>query len=385
MPKFLTPLLTALFVVVVVGAALLYPWGAGAVEQTDAPYQGEVYDAVVTGQPHQDELTQQWSTPSRLLSGPRAGASIEFTLDNKYANIIAQNDKVKLYMIDTSQTASWAPTTGGAQESEQYFFFDFNRTTPLILFALLYLLVVVAIARFKGLRAILGLGLSFAVIFLFTIPALFAGGNSLLVGLITSALIMFVVLYLAHGFNRKTSVALLGTLLGLGITAVLGLVAVRAFRLTGFDSEQAQMLASTFPAVALTGVLQCGIIVGVLGVLNDVTITQASIVNELYSLDQSISRWEAFKRAMNIGHDHIASTVYTLAFAYLGSMLPTIMWVVTVKEPLFYKLTSEMFVGEIVNTIVGSVGLTLAIPLTTLIATAVYSARPKPLCLRPVL
>ena len=263
---------------------------------------------------------------------------------------------------------------GNAEGAENFVFVDFERTVPVVLLALLYALVVVAVARWRGLRAMVGLGLAFAVMFVFMFPALLEGGPPLWVGLVGCGLIMLVVLYFAHGFSLRTTTALLGTLIGLALTAVLALWGTDAAYLTGLGDEYSYILATVAPEVRLSGIVLCGLLVAGLGVLNDVTITQASAVWELRAANPRASRRELFASGMRIGRDHIASTVYTIAFAYAGAALPVLMVVSLYDRSLWDTLMSGELVEEIVRILVGSIGLVLAIPVTTGIAVSVATA-----------
>jgi uncharacterized membrane protein len=270
--------------------------------------------------------------------------------------------------------------SGGTGGGADYVFVDFERTVPVVLLALLYALVVVAVARWRGLRAIVGLGLAFGVLFVFMIPALLEGGPPLWVGLVGCCLIMLVVLYFAHGFSLRTTTALLGTLFGLGLTALLALWGTDAAYLTGLGDEYSYVLATVAPEVRLSGIVLCGLLVAGLGVLNDVTITQASAVWELQAANPKVPARELFASGMRIGRDHIASTVYTIAFAYAGAALPVLMVVSLYDRGLWDTLMSGELVEEIVRILVGSIGLVLAIPATTAIAVgvakSVSAARP---------
>ncbi|WP_245952019.1 YibE/F family protein [Citricoccus nitrophenolicus] len=267
--------------------------------------------------------------------------------------------------------------TGAGGESD-YVFVDFERTVPVVVLALLYALVVVAVARWRGLRAIVGLGLAFTVLFGFMFPALLEGGPPLWIGLVGCCLIMLVVLYFAHGFSLRTTTALLGTLIGLALTAVLALWGTDAAYLTGLGDEYSYVLATVAPEVRLSGIVLCGLLVAGLGVLNDVTITQASAVWELQAANPAVSKRELFASGMRIGRDHIASTVYTIAFAYAGAALPVLMVVSLYDRSLWDTLMSGELVEEIVRILVGSIGLVLAIPITTGIAVAVAKSVAAP-------
>jgi uncharacterized membrane protein len=215
-----------------------------------------------------------------------------------------------------------------------------------------------------------GLAVSGLVLTKFVLPALLDGRSALAVGVVGGAAILFVVLYVAHGVSVRTTTALLGTLLGLATTALLGSVTVAGFHLSGLGSEDDQYLSAFAGQISLSGLLLCGLVIASLGVLNDVTVTQASAVWELHETDPGQSRAQLFAAGMRIGRDHIASTVYTLVFAYAGSALPVLLLITLAHAPLGGVLTSEPLAEEIARTLVGSIGLVLAVPLTTAVATA---------------
>jgi hypothetical protein len=189
---------------------------------------------------------------------------------------------------------------------------------------------------------------------------------------------MFVVLYAAHGFSARTTTALVGTLFGLILIALLGWGATRWAHLTGVAAEDDYVLAAAAPNLSLTSVVMCGIILAGLGVLNDVTITQASAVWELADGQdpdgEGRRQRRLFSRAMRIGRDHIASTIYTIAFATAGASLSVLLLIAVYDRPLLQVLQTEQFAGEVIRTLVGSIGLVLAVPLTTAIGVAVVRA-----------
>ena len=254
----------------------------------------------------------------------------------------------------------------------QYQFSDFERRVPLLVITLVFAAAVIFVARWRGFAALLGLGFAGFILVKFMFPALVSGSNPLLIGLIGSSAIMFVVLYAAHGFSARTSTALVGTLFGLVTAALLGWGATNWAHLTGVTAEDDYVLAAAAPDLSLTSVVLVGIIVAGLGVLNDVTITQASAVWELADADPDQKR--LFSKAMRIGRDHIASTVYTIAFATAGASLPVLLLIAIYNRPLFQVLQTEQFAAELIRTMVGSIGLILAVPLTTAIGVAVVRA-----------
>ncbi|MCA4133706.1 YibE/F family protein [Arthrobacter sp. M4] len=261
-----------------------------------------------------------------------------------------------------------------AQGGPSYIFLDFVRTVPIMLLAVVYAVVVIAVARWRGFRALLGLIGAYAVLVSFMLPGLVEGKPPLLVALTGSVAIMIGVLYFAHGFSARTSTALLGTIFGLGITALLAAWATDAANLAGVGSHDAATLVNMSDKISISGIILCGLIISGLGVLNDVTITQSSAVWELYELAPESSARTLFSAAMRIGRDHIASTVYTIAFAYAGAALPILIIVMLYDRPLLDALTSAELSEEVIRTLVGSIGLVLAIPVTTLIAVLVVKS-----------
>lgn len=269
---------------------------------------------------------------------------------------------------------SSAPGAGASQGSPAFIFVDFVRTLPIVLLSILYAAVVIAVARWRGFRALVGLVGAYFVLAGFMLPGLVEGKPPLLLALVGSTVIMIGVLYFAHGFSARTSTALLGTMFGLAITALLAAWATDAANLAGVGSHDATTLINTSANISISGVILCGLIISGLGVLNDVTITQSSAVWELYELAPGTSARKLFSSAMRIGRDHIASTVYTIAFAYAGAALPILIIVMLYDRPLGDTLTSAELSEEVIRTLVGSIGLVLAIPVTTLIAVLVVKA-----------
>ena len=249
-------------------------------------------------------------------------------------------------------------------------FVDYDRQLPVGALAVAYLVLVVAVAGLKGLRAVLGLVLATSVLLRFMIPALLALHPPLLVTLVGSVAMTLLAVYAAHGVSVRTTTALLGTLAGVVITVVLALWGVDAANLTGAVGEDALTLTAIVPGLSLTSLLTCGMVIAGLGVLNDVTITQASAVWELHAANPTLSRARLLTGGMRIGRDHIASTVYTLAFAYAGTALPLILAAALIDRSVVDTPLSGEIAEEIVRTLVSSIGLVLAIPATTAIAAA---------------
>ncbi|NMN99109.1 YibE/F family protein [Nocardiaceae bacterium YC2-7] len=262
----------------------------------------------------------------------------------------------------------------GQDGKTMYGFSDYSRGFPLTVVALVFLAVIAAVARWRGVRAVLGLIFAFVVLVVFLMPALLDGKPAIPVALVAGAAILFVVLYLAHGWNLRTSSALLGTLASMVVAAVLSYIAIRMTHVTGLSEDQNTNVQVYLGHVSVTGLLLAGFIIGSLGVLNDVTITQASTAFELAALDDGATRREIFTAAMRVGRDHIASTVYTLVFAYAGGALPLLLLFSVSGRSIREVLTSDGVAIEIARSSVGGVALALSVPLTT--AIAVILARP---------
>jgi uncharacterized membrane protein len=253
----------------------------------------------------------------------------------------------------------------GAEGGVTYGFYDFARGAPMLTLAVAFAVVVGLVARLRGLASLLGLGFAFFVLLQFVLPGLLGDTSPVLVTLVGSSAIMFVVLYLAHGFSARTTTALVGTLFGLTLVAVLGSLSVAAARLTGLTSEETNTLDTYDPTLDFSGLVLAGIVVAGLGVLNDVTITQASAVWQLHEVDQSMTWRELYDRGMAVGRDHIASTVYTIVFAYAGASLPLLLLFELYDQPWDVVVTSSGLGEEVIRTMVGAIALVLAVPVTT--------------------
>lgn len=281
---------------------------------------------------------------------------------------MAPGDAVLVGRYDTGGDPALDPSLDPALAVPVWVWVEYDRQLPLALLAVVFTVLVVLVGRLRGLAAVLGLGVGYATVFLFMLPALSRGEDPVLVALLGSVAIMTVILYAAHGFTAKTTAALVGTVAGLGLTAALATWATRASHLDGSASETAYQLRQVTGMPDLSGLVLCGVILAGLGVLNDVTITQSSAVWELRQLAPHSRFRELFTAGMRIGRDHLASTVYTIAFAYAGAALPTLLLISVYDRPFGQTITSAEIAEEVVRTLVGSIGLVLAIPLTTAVA-----------------
>ncbi|MGH9186120.1 MAG: YibE/F family protein, partial [Acidimicrobiales bacterium] len=230
---------------------------------------------------------------------------------------------------------------------------------------------VLLLGRWRGLASLVALGVSFVVLLTFVLPAILDGRNPLAVAVVGSCLIMFAVLYLSHGVSARTSTAVLGTLVSLGLIGVLGAVFVAATDFTGLVGEDIGFLRVAGGQLDFTGLLLAAIIIGSLGVLDDVTVTQVSAVWELHRTDPDLDPTRLWRAALNIGRDHIASTVNTLVLAYVGASLPLLLLFTSASRPLGDVLTAETVAVEVVRAFVGSIGLVASVPITTGLAVLV--------------
>ncbi|KLO42165.1 YibE/F family protein [Mycobacterium nebraskense] len=254
------------------------------------------------------------------------------------------------------------------QGATSYAFYDFERGWSLVALAIAFAVVIVVVARWRGLLALVGIVVAFLVLVVFLLPALRDGAPAVPVALVASAAILYAVIYLAHGVSLRTSAALLGTLTSLLLAAGLSWAAIQLAHLTGLSDDQSATVSAYLGNVSIGGLLLAGFIIGSLGVLNDVTVTQASTVFELAHLGGS--RRAIFLGAIRVGRDHIASTVYTLVLAYAGSSLPLLLLFSVANRSLTDVLTSESVAIEIARSAVGGIALALSVPLTTAIAAA---------------
>src|SRR5699024_8619413 len=243
--------------------------------------------------------------------------------------------------------------------SRVYTFSDYQRGSTLLVWAVIIALTIIFFAAWRGVRALGGLVVTFAGIALFLLPSLARGGDPLALAIVTGAAILIVVVPLVHGVNWKSASALGGTLIALGIAALMARVAIDSTDLRGLGSQDNLNILVYLPEVSILGLMLCGFIIGTLGVLNDVTISQSSTVNELAQLDPQASPWRLFLGAMKVGRDHISSMVYTLVLSYTGAALPLLLLLSVAERPLSQILTSDIMATELLRSGVGALALTL--------------------------
>jgi uncharacterized membrane protein len=256
----------------------------------------------------------------------------------------------------------------GGVKLDRYSLADFERKAPLLWLGLVFAALVLLTGRWQGLRALVGLGASLAIVVFFVVPALLEGASPAGVALVGSLAIMLVTLVVTHGFGPKMLAATLGTAAALILTLGLGSLFIGLAHLTGLSSDEALFLRASVGDISITGLLLAGMVIGALGVLDDLTVTQASTVLALRRANPSLGFRRLFEGAISVGHDHIAATVNTLVLAYAGAALPVLL-IFSLGETSFGDaLNSESVATEVVATLVGSIGLIAAVPLTTALA-----------------
>ena len=297
----------------------------------------------------------------RLQEGPAAGREIVQVQPNEPSQPRFQvGDRIVLRF-----------SGGNPADELSYQVVDFQRGPPLLWLAALFAVAVLLLGRWQGLRSLVALGMSFAVLLGYVLPAILAGSDPLTVGVLGSGVIMFAVLYLTHGFSARTSVAVLGTLVSLALIGLLGAGFSAAAELTGLDEDTTNLIGILGTGVDSRGLLLAGVVIGALGVLDDMTVTQTSAVWELRRADPGLRWRELYSAALRIGRDHVSSAVNTLAMAYAGAALPVLLAFSLSGQSFATIVTAQDVAQEVVRTLVGSIGLVAAVPITTALAAAV--------------
>jgi uncharacterized membrane protein len=289
-----------------------------------------------------------------ILEGEKKGQILEL-----------ENDLLKLRKGDIF-FLNYLISIGGA---ESYSVRDIERRPTILFFGILFVAVILLFGGKQGLRSLLSLAGSLLIIMYVLLPGLLKGYPPVLTSAIIATFILFLAIYLTHGFNKESHAAFLGTVTSVIVTSVLAYFAVSATRLSGFGSDEAVYLnMSTRGALDMTGLLLGAIIIGVLGVLDDIAVTQATVVRELYGNAPHMTKYEIYTSALRVGKEHVGALVNTLALAYTGASLPLLLIFTNTDNPSSMVLNYEVFATEIIRTIVGSIGLILTVPVTTALA-----------------
>jgi len=344
-------------VLVVIGAVALWPDRDGGGEDplllSADPVAAHI-TSVVEGQCTADPSVTCQTVTFDIQAGEHDGAVGSFELYE--GEDFSSGDDIKVI-----------PTTASDGQII-YSFYDYERATPMVILVVLFVAAVVLLGRWRGAGAIAGLALSLFVIIWFALPSLTDGNNAVAVALVTAGAVAIVALYLAHGVSAATDVALLSTFASLALIGLLSWLFVAATNLTGFTDSASFTLRALGTGIDPRGILLAGIVIGSLGVLDDVTVTQVSAVGELHRARPDAPRREIFLGALRIGRDHISSTVNTLFLAYAGATLPLLLMFSEINESVTSVATREVVATEIVRAIVGSIGLVAAVPISTWLA-----------------
>lgn len=255
------------------------------------------------------------------------------------------------------------------KDNQTYYILDYDRSGPLFLLALIFLLAVIVVAGLQGLAALFGMLFSFIVIFKLILPLIIGGFSPLIAAVLGALIIIPATFYLSHGVNRKTTVAMIATFFTLLLSGLLAKIFASAANLTGLASEESSYLKiAATDTIDFRGLVLAGLIIGIMGILDDITVAQASIVNQLKQAKPHIGFRELYSRSMKVGRDHIGSLVNTLILVYTGASLPLLLLFLNHSQNFAQIISLEFMAEEIIRTLVGSLGLVLAVPITTFLA-----------------
>lgn len=354
---------------VVIPLLLFVPFAASA--QEPVVLQDEFFRGVVTEVVSEQDSAEfgyffVQKVAVELRSGPNKGEILELAFETDLSNSAAPRLKNGSHVVVGRQMVG----------NEQYYISDIYRLGVLWWILLLFVVLVVVLARWYGVRAFAGLLLSFATIVYFIVPFILKGSNPLLISLAGTVALASTALFIAHGFKPRIVIAWVGTVITILLALAASYIFVRLTSLTGLGSEEAFYVVSALEdGINMRWLLLGGIIIGTLGVLDDITTAQAAVVEELHKANKSLRFKQLYKRASSVGREHIVSLVNTLVLAYTGASLPLLLLFEIYKRPTWVTLNSEIIVEEVVRMLSGSVALVLAVPITTTLAAWHFSRK----------
>ncbi|MFF3484853.1 YibE/F family protein [Streptomyces sp. NPDC002701] len=386
--KIIAAVLIPFAAAVVIGLAVLWPGGAPEHERTGVGFDRQTQQATVTkvdkvdcksvnasgGTPTGDTSTAEGSSAQQQASGTCKKATVRVDSGKDKGRTfteIVQPDSSRQLEQGQEVIVAYAPD---APRELQYSVTDVNRKLPMALLAGIFALAVVVVGRMRGVMALVALAVSFLILTFFILPAILQGSNPLVVAVVGASAIMLIALYMCHGLSARTSVAVLGTLLSLLLIGLLGSLFIDWAALTGNTDDNTGLIHGLYPSIDMSGLLLAGVIIGSLGVLDDVTVTQTSAVWELHAANPAMGWRGLYRAGIRIGRDHIASVVNTLVLAYAGAALPLLLLFSIAESSVGTVANSELVAEEIVRTLVGSIGLVASVPVTTALAALVVSA-----------
>lgn len=343
---------------------LVFPISVFAQDQSGQMVKGKVLEIVDEGtQEIQGQKNYYQKVKVQVEEGKNKGK--EFTIEHGSTFSVAQQQKV-----NKGDTVVLSESTDN-EGNFQYFIADKYRLNKLIIITIGFFILTIIVVGVRGFGSLLGLIISFAIIIKFIVPQILDGKDPLLITIIGALFIMVITIYLAHGFSRQTTAAVVATFLALVVTGLLSVLFVNFANLSGLGSEEAYALQfGPASEVNLRGLLLGGIIIGALGVLDDVTTTQSAAVFELAKTNRKLYLFDLARRGFKIGREHILSMVNTLVLAYAGASLAIFIFLVLnpTNQPIWAIINSEIISEEIIRALSGSIGLVLAVPLSTVIA-----------------
>ncbi|UXY40165.1 YibE/F family protein [Streptomyces albidocamelliae] len=385
--KVIAAILIPFTAAVLVGLVVLWPGGAPSHKRTGVGFDRQTQQATVTRvvEVSCQSVNASGGTPAGDPSAGEGGAGAATGGTCKKATIhvdtgkdegrtfteIVQPDQSRQLHQGEKVVVAYEPA---APKNLQYSVADVNRKFPMALLAGIFAIAVVVVGRLRGVMALVALAVSFMVLTFFILPAILQGSNPLLVAVVGSSAIMLIALYMCHGLSARTSVAVLGTLVSLLLIGVLGSEFIDWAALTGNTDDNTGLIHGLYPSIDMSGLLLAGVIIGSLGVLDDVTVTQTSAVWELHEANPAMGWRGLYRAGIRIGRDHIASVVNTLVLAYAGAALPLLLLFSIAQSSVGAVANSELVAEEIVRTLVGSIGLVASVPVTTALAALVVSA-----------
>ncbi|MFJ3643753.1 YibE/F family protein [Streptomyces sp. NPDC090108] len=387
--KVIAAILVPFSAAVMVGLVVLWPGGAPPHQRSGVGFDRQSRQATVTQVVEVDCASVNASGGARSGSlsdggsGGPAGEKAKGSCKRATVRVDTGGDKGRTFteIVQPDQSrqlhqgekvvVAYEPS---APKDLQYSVTDVNRQFPMALLAGIFALAVVVVGRLRGVMALVSLAVSFLVLTLFILPAILQGSNPLLVAVVGSSAIMLIALYMCHGLSARTSVAVLGTLASLLLIGVLGSQFIGWAALTGNTDDNTGLIHGLYPSIDMSGLLLAGVIIGSLGVLDDVTVTQTSAVWELHEANPAMGWRGLYRAGIRIGRDHIASVVNTLVLAYAGAALPLLLLFSIAHSGVGDVANSELVAEEIVRTLVGSIGLVASVPVTTALAALVVSA-----------
>lgn len=254
----------------------------------------------------------------------------------------------------------------------KYFITDYSRVNILKWLAIIFVLALLVVGRWKGLRSLVSLVFTFVVVMKYILPQIIGGSDPVVVTMIGSLVILLGIIYITEGFNKSAHVAVASIFLSLAVTMAISWIFVNLAQLSGLANEEASFLITYGSQIVnFKGLLLAGIIIGTLGVLDDVVISQITAVEEINKAANGQGRKEIFKKAMNVGVSHISAMTNTLFLAYAGASLPLLILFLSGQSAFanpLDALNNEALATEIIRTLAGSVGLILSMPIATVLA-----------------